>query len=305
MKKVLVLYFSQSGQMKEILESITEPLKDHVALVFEEIQPVVPFPFPWTTETFFDAMPESVLQIPPLIQDMPSINEEKFDFVILGYQPWFLSPSQPITGFLKSKWANSLKDTSVMTVIGCRNMWLNAQEKVKESLEEIGAKHCGNIVLEDRHSNLTALKSIIRWMFKGQKTVEGKPEAGVSSQEIVAAKKFSAPILHCLEQNDFLNLQKELLELDAVQLRPNLIVMEKRGISQFPKWAKKARAKGLPGSASRKPVIKNFSRLLMVAIFVLSPVTTTIAAIQTTLKKKKLRKEVDYFKSIRFEKGRL
>lgn len=305
MKKVLVLYYSQSGQMREILQQLTASMGNQVALIIEEIKPQISFPFPWTTDTFFDAMPESVLQIPPEIEPMPAIEGKQFDLVILGYQPWFLSPSQPLTGFLRSRWAATLKDTPVITVIGCRNMWLNAQEKVKADLMQIGAKLCGNIVLEDRHSNLTALKSITRWMFSGQKKVAGKPEAGVATEEIKACGKFALPVLDCLKQNRLETLQESLLALNAVQLRPNLIVMEKRGISQFPKWAEKARARGLPGSAERKPVIKSFSRLLIVAIFVLSPVTNTIAALQTTLRKKKLMKEVAYFKSIRFETGKL
>lgn len=303
MKKILVIYYSQSGQMLEILQHLTAPLGDNAVLTFAEIKPTIPFPFPWTTESFFDAMPEAVLQIPPEIEPVPEIEGTQFDLVILGYQPWFLSPSQPVTGFLKSKWASVLKDTPVLTVIGCRNMWLNAQEKVKADLAQIGAKLCGNIVLEDRHSNLTALKSIIRWMFTGQKKTEGKPEAGVASEEIAACGKYANPVLASLHQNNFDKLQESLLALNAVQLRPNLIVMEKRGIRQFPKWAEKARAKGLPGAAARKPVIKNFSRLLIVAIFVLSPITNTIAALQTILMKKKLRKEVAYFKGVQYKKN--
>lgn len=305
MKKILILYYSQSGQMKDILTSLSEPLKEQATFVWQEIKPVKPFPFPWTTESFFDAMPEAVLQIPKDIEPMPEIEEQQFDLIIFGYQPWFLSPSQPTTGFLHSRWASVCKDTPVLTVIGCRNMWLHAQEEVKSSLQYLGAHHCGNIVLEDRHSNLTALKSIIRWMFTGKKTVEGKPEAGVSSQEIRASARFASPIARCLLQNDFSRLQESLLALNAVILRPNLIVMEKRGVKQFPVWAKRARNKGLPGDPERAKVIKRFQRLLIVAIFVLSPITSTIGALQTALRKKQLMREVDYFKSIKFEEGKL
>lgn len=305
MKKILVLYYSQSGQMKDILTSLTDPLKEQADFVWQEIKPVQPFPFPWTTESFFDVMPEAVLQIPPEIEPMPEIEDSRFDLIILGYQPWFLSPSQPTTGFLHSRWAAVCKDTPVLTVIGCRNMWLHAQEAVKKNLENLGAVHCGNIVLEDRHSNLTALKGIIRWMFTGKKTEEGKPEAGVSAQEIKESSRFAKPIAQCLAQNDFSRLQEKLLALGAVILRPNLIVMEKRGVSQFPAWAKRAREKGLPGNPERAKVIKKFQRLLIIAIFVLSPITSAIGALQTALRKKHLMKEVDYFKSVNYESGKL
>ena len=41
MKKVLVVYYSQSGQLKEILDSTLAPLReaDHVSIEYEEIKP--------------------------------------------------------------------------------------------------------------------------------------------------------------------------------------------------------------------------------------------------------------------------
>ncbi len=58
----------------------------------------------------------------------------------LAYQVWFLSPSLPVTAFLKSAAAAVLKDTPVITFIACRNMWLSAQEKMKVMLRDAGAE---------------------------------------------------------------------------------------------------------------------------------------------------------------------
>jgi hypothetical protein len=69
-----------------------------------------------------------------------------FDLIILGYQPWFLSPSIPMNSFLQSKYAELLRNHKVLTIIGSRNMWLNAQEKMKERLLELDAQLVGNIV---------------------------------------------------------------------------------------------------------------------------------------------------------------
>jgi hypothetical protein len=303
--KILVIYSSQSGQLRRILDHIVMDIKDLAIVDYQEIKLVKPFPFPWTASTFFDAMPECVLGVPSALEPMPGMSTD-YDLVVLGYQPWFLSPSNPTISFLKSEWAQVLKDKPVVTVVGCRNMWLNAQERVKEELARLGARLTGHIVLEDRHSNLVALLTIIRWMLKGQKEASGwLPAAGVSDQEIEAAQRFGRPIYECIKGNKEAQLQHRLLELGAIKLRPNLIVMEKRGVSQFPKWAQKARALGGPGSEARKPVIKKFQGLLIVAIFVLSPITTLIGAIQTALNKKALLREVDYFKGTEFQSGKL
>ncbi len=304
--KILIIYFSQSGQLRHILDNVVQDIKQEATVDFAEIKPVNPFPFPWTSATFFDAMPECVLQIPSEIQPMPELTAKDYDLVIFGYQPWFLSPSNPANSFLKSEWAKALKGKPVITVVGSRNMWLNAQEKVKADLAQLQARHVGHIVLEDKHGNLTSTLTIIRWLFKGQKKASGMlPDAGVSEKDIRDTQKYGVPILQHFKQNKIDRLQQDLLQLGAIHLRPNLIVLEKRGVSQFPKWAQKARAKGGPGSEARRPVIKLFSRILIVAIFVLSPITALIAAIQTALKKKQLLKEVEYFKSTAYVPGKL
>lgn len=303
---ILVIYFTQSGQLRDILDHVVKDMQPEAEIDFAEIKPVKPFPFPWKADSFFDVMPETVLLAPTQIQPMPELTAKNYDLVIFGYQPWFLHPSIPANSFLKSEWANALKGKPVITVIGSRNMWLNAQEKVKAELDRVGAKHAGNIVLEDKHPNMVSTLTIVRWLFKGQKEASKRlPAAGVSDADIKGTQKYGKPILRFIKENKITELQKELLHLGAIHLRPGLIVLEKRGISQFPKWAKRAKSKGEPGTPERMKVIKSFQRLLFVAIFILSPITSLVAKIQTALKMKQLLKEVEYFKEVGYEPGRL
>jgi len=53
MKRALVIFYSQTGQMKEIVDSVTAPLGEDFKLVFEELKPVPPYPFPWRGMPFF------------------------------------------------------------------------------------------------------------------------------------------------------------------------------------------------------------------------------------------------------------
>ncbi|NND87981.1 MAG: dialkylresorcinol condensing enzyme DarA, partial [Flavobacteriaceae bacterium] len=156
MKEVLVLYYTQTGQLSEILEQITTELgTDEVQITYQQILPTKPFPFPWNDTEFYGAFPESFLQIPQSIEPLPtSVMEKKYDLVILGYQVWFLTPSIPINSFLKTTAAKKILDnTPVITVIGCRNMWVMAQEKMKRLLKDCNAKLVGNIALVDRNIN--------------------------------------------------------------------------------------------------------------------------------------------------------
>lgn len=300
---ILVIYYSQSGQLRQIIDNILEPVREHCTIDFAEIKPEEPFPFPWDTNTFFDCMPESVQQIPENIQPV-KIEDKNYDLVILGYQPWFLSPSIPFNSFLQSEYAAFLKGKNVLTVIGSRNMWLNAQEKVKDKLLALQANLIGNIVFFDRNPNLTSVLTIIRWTFKGQKeATRFMPEAGVQQKDIKSSSRFGSIILSALQNNSVHELQKALLAENAIELKPGLVVLEKRGITNFRKFSKFIMEKGPRGDEARKPRVKLFQRLLFVGVFILSPISSFTAGLITLFRKKSLESEVEYFKNISYRKN--
>ena len=304
MVNILVIYSSQTGQMDAIVHSLLKDIESKATIEYHKIELAHPYPFPWKQyDTFFDAMPESVLGVAKEIKPMLFSENKKFDLVILGYQPWFLSPSIPFNSFLKSDYTAILKNTPVITIIGCRNMWLRGQEIVKKQLLTLKAKLVGNIVLEDKHSNMASTMSIVRWMIEGQKEASKKyPEAGVSDQDVAGISQMGPVILNSLSKNTLDSLQTDLLKMGAINLRPNLIVMEGNGSRQFPKWAKRAIEKDRVG---RKKVLNNFQRLLFVAIFILSPISGTMAKLKTKLNRKKFANNLAYFKQVNFEPGRI
>ena len=91
MKNVLVIYYSQSGQLESIARNIAKPFlnSEGMNVVFYEIQMEKPFPFPWNKTAFFDVFPESFLQIPSQLKPIPSeILNTKFDLILLHFQVW-------------------------------------------------------------------------------------------------------------------------------------------------------------------------------------------------------------------------
>ena len=94
-KKVLVIYYSQSGQLGDIINSLTKPIAaaGH-SIETVRVLPAKPYPFPWKGKSFFAVMPDSVTGIPTELQTF-QLKENAYDLVIVGYQAWFLSPSIP------------------------------------------------------------------------------------------------------------------------------------------------------------------------------------------------------------------
>lgn len=135
-KNILVIYYTQSGQLEDIVRNIAHPFEEkseEYNVTYYNIRLKKEFPFPWSGDVFFNTFPESYLQIPSEILPPPEeVVNKKFDLVIFGYQVWYLTPSIPIISFLKSGFAeNILKDTPVVTVSGTRNMWMFSRKSLK------------------------------------------------------------------------------------------------------------------------------------------------------------------------------
>jgi hypothetical protein len=303
MKRVLVLYYSQSGQLLEILNQLTLPLQSNpeLSITFCEIEPDPPFSFPWNNHTFFEAFPESVMQIPQGVKPLPEhVMQNKYDLIILGYQVWFLSISIPINSFLFSSDAAQLfQNTPVLTVIGCRNMWVNAQEKMKKRLQELQAHLVGNIVLTDKAPNLISAYTIVKWMFTGKKEkyLGIFPKPGISDQDINNASVFAAPIRQAIQQNNYATLHNQLLSLGAVSIKPFIVTIEKRGALIFNKWAQIIIRK----KSSRRRWLRVFNIYLAVAIWGISPVAYLLYLITYPFTSNNRKKLTNYYQGIQLK----
>ncbi|HTJ48328.1 MAG TPA: hypothetical protein VL443_02660 [Cyclobacteriaceae bacterium] len=299
MKKILVLYFTQSGQLKRILQFLTKPLTDAGHEVhFEEIKPVEEYPFPWNGFQFFNAFPETFTQKPLTLEPLSNKAFDNYDLVVLGYQPWFLTPSRPVSSFLQSEEGKRiLAGKNVVTILGCRNMWLGAQEKVKQKLIDAKAKLIGHIALVDKNGNLTSLVTILRWMLAGKKEAFWFfPAAGVAEQDVQNTTVYGNQIKEALSANDFKNLQEEFNKAGAIEIKPNLVLMERRGQKSFSIWAKFVAAGGDLNSTGRKIRVRAFMILLPTMIIILTPLLWILSTIMLIAKRKHLLKEIDYYK---------
>lgn len=299
-KNILVIYYSQTGQLEDIVRNIAKPFeaqKDEYEITYYNIQLKEDFPYPWPSDVFFNTFPESYLQIPKEISP-PSeeILNKKYDLILFGYQVWYLTPSIPIISFLKSGYAERiLKDTPVVTISGTRNMWMLSQEKLKVYLRDLKAKLVGNIALVDRHDNYTSVLTIIRWLTTGQKEKSGiLPAAGVSDEEIAGSVKYGEIIKKHFKNNDLSNLQPDLVKNGAIEIRPFLVRVEKVGNKIFTVWSNLIIKK----KEKRPLLIKFFKVYLMTAIWVISPVVLVLHLLTTPIFWFKRQKQKTYLQGI-------
>ncbi|WP_347216869.1 dialkylrecorsinol condensing enzyme DarA [Chryseobacterium sp.] len=299
-KNILVIYYSQTGQLEDIVKNIAKPFeaqKEEYNVTYYNIKLKEDFPFPWQSDVFFNTFPESYLQIPKeIIPPSEEILNKKYDLILFGYQVWYLTPSIPIISFLKSGFAeNILKDTPVVTISGTRNMWMLSQEKLKVYLRDLKAKLVGNIALVDRHDNYTSVLTILRWLTTGQKEKSGMlPAAGVSDEEITGSVKYGEIIKTHFKNNDLENLQPDLVKNGAIEIRPFLVRVEKVGNKIFTVWSNLIIKK----KEKRPLLIKFFKVYLMAAIWIISPVVLVLHLLTTPIFWFKRQKQKRYLQGI-------
>jgi len=299
MKRVLLVHFSQTGQLARVARRLTSPLAGagDVELVEEVLRPRRPYPFPWPAWRFLDAMPETVLLEPPAIEPLVVGADERFDLVVLAYQVWYLAPSGPMTAFLKSEEGKRLlRGRPVVTVIACRNMWLVAQETVKQLIQEAGGRLRDNVAFIDAGATLATFLTTPRWVLTGRRDAFwGLPAAGVAEEEIANADRFGRALLAGLRADRERSDRPMLAGLGAARVDPRLIFSERAGQRVFSLWSRLIRRGGAPGSAGRRLMLALFCAYLVAVILTLVPVSLLVQRLMSPFFSRWLESQRTYF----------
>jgi len=303
MKKVLCVYYSQSGQLTQIVKNFAKPFEKsgEYTVTFAPIELVNDYEFPWKGYNFFDAFAESVNKIPCEIKPL-HIENEDFDLIVFAYTVWYMMPAIPANSFLLSDQAKRIfKNKPVITLLGVRNMWVVAQEYVKSRIVELNGNLVGNIVLRDRAENLTGIVTISYYLFTGRKDrfLGFFPKPGISDKDIASADKFGDIVKNHTVNNTFEKLQEELIKAKAVKINAYLATVERMAYKRvFLKWAGFILKKGGPGDPARRKRVKMFAFYFPFAILVIAPIEYIFFLIFAPFRIKTIKKDKVYFSGV-------
>src|SRR5690606_28848471 len=272
--KVLYLSYSQSGQLDEIAERFFLPFSSH-KIDRVKVRPSKPFPFPWTSAEFFDAMPETVLEEPIQLEPL-NIPGSDYDLIVLGYQPWFLSPSLPVTALLKSdEFKTVVQGKPVVTIVGSRNMWINSQISINRLVEQAGAKVVANIPFSDKTNNIVSAVTILYWMLSGRKERMWGVflKAGDSDEDIERAGEPGRIVLAHAESGEYTSLQEKIA--DFVTVPTDILFIEKRAKRLFRIWAGIIKRFGKT-PRSRRLWVSIYKYYLIIALFIVAPIVLLV-----------------------------
>ena len=290
-KKVLVLYYSQNGQLKSVLESFASKLADEeIEVEYRAIKPKRAYPFPWPFYEFFDEFPESVHLDGCEIEEIEDLDAD-YDLIILGYTVWYMAPSIPVTAFMQSEQAKKVfKDKPVVTVVACRDMWVLAQEKVKDMLNTLGARHIDHVALTDQGGEVLSLITLPTYMLTGEKNYFSfLPPAGIKEEEIRACSRFGERLNSALKVDREKESEALLKGLGACVVNAKLIATEKIANRSFHIWSKLIKKGGEKYSMGRKVVITIYVSFLLLLIFTVIPLNIIARKILNIFQKEKIK----------------
>lgn len=263
--KILAVSFSQTGQLERTLGTFLEPFGGQNFQITQiKVEPEHPFPFPWGFLPFFEAMPETVLGIPRRVKSIAIDPNASFDLVVLGYQPWFLSLSQPVQAFLNQYGALIFKNRPVIAITACRDMWHEAFLQLRSAVEGFGGRIVEHVVVTDPTPKLLSLFTTPIWLAFGKKKFLAFPEAGLRTPEYAFVRSQGA------RYGNFLKNQKTLpasgFLMDPSRLDINKVFTEILGRALFRVSARFAVACGHPGTWQRRVAIGWFLCYFLVSL---------------------------------------
>jgi hypothetical protein len=283
MKKMLVIYYSQSGQLKSTIDSFLSGFMLKYEIDMAELKPIPPFPFPWTWFSLFNTFPETVNQKPCELAQL-EIKSTDYDLVVLAFQTWFLHPSIPMRSFIQSETCHHIvKDRNVILLMNCRNTWRNAMDIIRGKIQSYNGRIIASLVLKDTAGNLTGGITIMDWLLTGKKRrLFGIfPMPGVSPETIKCSKDVSSDLLQKIDKISN-KVSDKIIILPKSDNEDIMEGYEQNVIRIFRAWARYA---DHPIASKRKKRVILFMTWLILAIMFIAPFTFLALHLKVLLRK--------------------
>ncbi len=147
-KRILLLFYSFSGQTSSLIRNIITALEEEGHSVFKEkLIPCKTLRFPvGSYSACFKMMIATFFRQRVAIEPLSAESKENYDLVILAGPTWSYNPSGPILSLIDRDGKTIFKEKTVLPLISCRGYWKAHLFGLTHLLKKHGAKIPNKIV---------------------------------------------------------------------------------------------------------------------------------------------------------------
>lgn len=206
--KVLLLYYSYTGQAQKVLDAAGEVFAERG---FEVHRAPIEFTDPRYAERFsrfpmrkvwpdfLGMLPAQTLRATGDIRTPDEVRNGNYDLICIGSPTWWRNLSMPLRSFLTSHEARPLLDGTPFAVfVVCRRYWRENLTAVRKLAQKKGGRFIGSIHFEYPGSQVRSMLSLTSYLgsgeYKDRYLGVRIPTTNVSTDQLEETRRFAAKL---------------------------------------------------------------------------------------------------------------
>lgn len=204
--RVLLLYYSYTGQTTKVLDAAEEVFRKRGHLVdrapIEFTDPKYSekfrrFPMRNVWPDFFSVLPAQTRGVTGDIRTPDEVRTGDYDLICIGSPTWWDTVSMPLRSFLKSHEARNLLDGKPFAVfVVCRRKWRKNLAGVRKLAEKKGGRFVDSIHFTYPGGELSSMLSLTSYLGSGEYKERylgvKLPPTNINDEQVEEARRFAA-----------------------------------------------------------------------------------------------------------------
>lgn len=206
--RVLLLYYSYTGQARKVLEGAGEVFRERgcevssAPIEFTDPRYAERFSrFPMTNvwRDFLGMLPAQTLRATGDIKTPDEVRRGDYDLICIGSPTWWRTVSMPLRSFLTSHEARPLLDGKPFAVfVVCRRYWRENLAAVRKLAQKKGGRFVGSIHFEYPGGQLPSMLSLTSYLGSGEYRDRYLgvriPATNISDDQLEESRRFAAKL---------------------------------------------------------------------------------------------------------------
>jgi menaquinone-dependent protoporphyrinogen IX oxidase len=204
--RVLLLYYSYTGQARKVLEAAGEVFRERGCEVhsapIEFTDPryarrFARFPMDHMWRDFLSVLPAQTRKATGEIRTPDEVRGTEYDLICIGSPTWWRDVSMPLRSFLKSGEARPLlQDKPFAVFVVCRRYWRENLNAVRTLAEKAGGRYEGAVHFQYPGDQLRSMLSLTSYLGSGEYRERylgvSIPPTNINEDQLAEARGFAA-----------------------------------------------------------------------------------------------------------------